>query len=443
MPIYASIFLLFFLIWSAIFLGEYLGLRELLGFVGLKWNTRVFQSAGTQYIWFFMMVIAAISGQAIRFRWSLGRLDEVSAELRTVPVLAISAFYYCLEYSGSINSNDPLVFISTIALGSVFRTWLCREKRCDYSFSKRRWTVLASMFAALGAASVITFKQSSRVSIGEVFRHGGPWENPNTLGVLVAVAGIIIATGIGDLFMRASLFSDTQKARHIISVLIIILAICWGLAITALYKTYSRGSWLAAITGYAYLIYTNRNRVIHVLIAAARIRRLTSAFLIALATGSILFVGYSEHFRSRVLSVADLTDLSWRNRIEAWIGGCNIIFDNYGVGVGWSRFDVMYDAYYKAEEIDDSSAIRLNDYLRLAGTIGVPSAILFVSSIVVGMRKSNDDNVSETEGFSRSGCVASCIVFLITFAINGGLFKLEVAAPFWVLWQISRPYYHL
>ena len=76
-------------------------------------------------------------------------------------------------------------------------------------------------------------------------RWSGPWDNPNEYGLLMAV-GLALAAG--------AIFHNRER-RRIDSLVSAVLFVSLILITNGLIHSYSRGSWVGAICGLAYLIF--------------------------------------------------------------------------------------------------------------------------------------------------------------------------------------------
>jgi O-antigen ligase len=156
----------------------------------------------------------------------------------------------------------------------------------------------------------------------------------------------------------------------------------------------------------------------------------------------------------RAVSVANANDFSWRNRVAAWEGALQMMAEKPWFGYGWNQPERVYDQFYRPSKVPEGAAIQLNDYFTLGTTLGIPALLCFVIYVSLSLRGSPKSKVQspkpEAQGpaatlaFSlqplafQSACRAGAVVLLVGFWFDGGLFKLAMAAPFWILLELGR-----
>ena len=182
----------------------------------------------------------------------------------------------------------------------------------------------------------------------------------------------------------------------------------------------------------------------------------------------------------RVVSVGNINDFSWRNRVAAWEGALQMMADKPWFGFGWNQPERVYDSFYRPARLTEGGAMQMNDYLMLGSTLGVPALLCFLMYVglclkgsprskaqspkfngqrtedrgqrtEVGGRRA-EDRGRRTEGglpntdhrslatdhWAKAVCRAGAVVLLVGFWFDGGLFKLATAAPFWILLEVGR-----
>ena len=155
----------------------------------------------------------------------------------------------------------------------------------------------------------------------------------------------------------------------------------------------------------------------------------------------------------RAFSAANVNDFSWRNRINAWEGGLQMMAEHPWLGVGWNQTERLYEHYYLPSKLTDSAAIQMNDYLTLGATIGVPGLVclcvyLWLSLTRNSKFKTNNLEIGDrqdaypTLNWTRLACRSAAIVLAVGFWFDGGLFKLPTAATFWILLELGRADVH-
>ena len=148
----------------------------------------------------------------------------------------------------------------------------------------------------------------------------------------------------------------------------------------------------------------------------------------------------------RALSVGNMSDFSWRNRVSAWEGALQIMAEHPVLGTGWNKPESLYQHYYLSPKMDESAAITLNDYLMLGATLGVPALICFGAYVGLSLTRKPDDRGQISDGgippidlrppasdLWQAICRAGAIVLAVGFWFDGGLFELPIAATFWIL----------
>ena len=280
----------------------------------------------------------------------------------------------------------------------------------------------------------------------------GPWDNPNTFGLLMGV-GVLIAIGFlyGCLRNYRNRSADVGQTfgnfspRLSLAIITFFLA-ATGLMVVGLAMSFSRAAWLGVIVAIIYVVFrsfSGRN------IPVVRKRSLLFGAVIVVSICVIAFwnIQHSNLLTvRRALSVSNPNDFSSRKRIAAYEAALTMVADRPWAGFGWNQPDRVYDHYYRKPKIDEGMAIQLNDYLTIASSLGIPAALLFISYVWLRLR-SNDCIqssgreswfvLSDAEWFPTI-CCAGAIVLLVGFWFDGGLFKTVLAIPFWVLLEIGR-----
>lgn len=216
-----------------------------------------------------------------------------------------------------------------------------------------------------------------------------------------------------------------------------------GLALAlGLVRSYSRGAWLGAAVGFGYLgmrwwrstgpagtgwrTWVERNR-------------LALAVMVVAAVVLGFWLGRQTEWRParRALSVGNVNDFSWRNRVSAWDGAVRMMADRPVTGFGWNVPERMYSEYYRSAKVSEWMAIQLNDYLTLGMAAGVPALACFVVYMGVG-RRGRQDLLEGKASWAVWGCIAAAATLLVGFWFDGGLFKWPTGFTFWVLLELGR-----
>jgi O-antigen ligase len=227
----------------------------------------------------------------------------------------------------------------------------------------------------------------------------------------------------------------------------------------ALLHSYSRGAWLAAICGLAYLA----NEVFSFQFSQASPRRavfsrrvLKNVLLLEIIGLSIFVLAFWQfrhtewHPARRAFSAGNMNDFSWRNRIASWEGALQIAAEHPWLGAGWNQPASLYQNYYLPPKVGESDAIWLNDYLVLGAMLGVPALICFGMYLWLSLTRKPDDRGQISDGgippidlkpppsdLWQAICRAGAIVLLVGFWFDGGLFNLPTASIFWILLELG------
>jgi O-antigen ligase len=342
------------------------------------------------------------------------------------------------------NTQCLAVILAGVTLGSFASLDTSTRHGIQYSIlSLQRFVALLIIF--LVVASI--YKKSAQLL---TYYHGrarptGPWENPNIYGLLMGV-GVVLATGMA--IQGRMLNKANQSVRAWLITGTWIAAI--GATSIGLWKSYSRGGWLATMLGLMFLIIRLPCSPKSTLAAWLR-RNICPLVLIATAIVAIGFlqVRHSKIMvANRVLSVANINDFSWRNRIIALEGSLQMMIEKPWFGFGWNQAEAEYDHYYRPPKTADAMAIEMNDYFMLGSSLGIPALVCFFAYIWMSLTKENwgwggGSKINGTSLESRkldwlkSTCRAGAIILLVGFWFDGGLFKMATAAPFWLLLEFG------
>jgi O-antigen ligase len=240
-----------------------------------------------------------------------------------------------------------------------------------------------------------------------------------------------------------------------------------------LVKSYSRGAWVGAAAGLAYLGYqaVRGNREIREIYESRRGESLGSAsarpwvravvrnpvkiLLVVVSLGVMAFWSFRGTERvvaRRALSVVNANDFSWRKRVAAWEGALQMMADRPWFGFGWNKPGPAYDLYYRAAGADEEGAFQMNDFLVLGTTIGLPALVCFAVYLGLALQHLRFANYHERPQVSgprtldigrwtlgsRAICRAGAVVLLVGFWFDSGLFKRATGATFWVLLELGR-----
>ena len=328
-------------------------------------------------------------------------------------------------------------------------------------------------------------------------RWTGPWDNPNTFGVLMAV-GVVLSLGRAVQRLKAKgqmLNTESQGAatsgrgvpsggeqrsaniEHRTSnvehrtlnlghwLRLVFLLAAAGVMGVGLIKSYSRGAWVGAALGLAYLGYfvakaESRKQKAEMGRGKAEtlkaemlkaVRSWLALAIISVAVGLLAFWSCRHTERAvarRATSVANANDFSWRKRVAAYEGALQMMADKPLLGFGWNQPQRVYDQFYRTPKVDEGAAIQLNDYFTLGTTLGIPALACFVAFIGLSLTRNTEHETRNTQTAALrpltsdlwlpSVCRAAAIVLLVGFWFDGGLFKLATGATFWILLELGR-----
>jgi len=283
-----------------------------------------------------------------------------------------------------------------------------------------------------------TFEYQGRI------RWLGPWNSPNIAGLLMG-AGVVVAFGWAISYFKPKPLKETKTSTWkfkvgkycVVSVLfcaITLMAYC-------LVKTFSRGAWLATCLGLTYLLWQQFSRGSNIL----RWRRnCLPAFIIVLSVVFCFFWHFQRtewHSARRAFSVGNQNDFSWRNRVAAWNGDCQMMMERPWFGLGWNQTESFYEHYYLPPKRTESGAIQMNDYLLLGVKLGIPALFCFGIYLWLSLTEKSEKQkpkpvIMEVD-WLRAICRAGAIVLLVGFWFDGGLFQLPTAAMFWILLELG------
>lgn len=400
-------------------------------------------------------------------------LDKPNIWLTGTVVIAVAS--YALHYSTASKSIQALTFLFGAVLGQSVAAWSVAQKPGNKLRSM--FVIVVLLIGFLSVASV--WKTDSRPDYqyrGQT-RWTGPWNNPNLYGLLMGL-GLVLATGLTvqslrtkDQLKTATGTQRTHGWRFWMKTVFFLAAA--GVTSMGLVKSLSRGAWLATLCGLAYLFWQRLSRgpfpisESHAesrLLLVARDSRLAwlrrnwlifCAVLVSVAVLVFWHCHHTEHLVARrALSVGNVNDFSWRNRVAAWEGTLQMMAEKPWFGLGWSQPEPVYNHYYRPIKLNDSAAIQMNDYLVLGATLGMPAMACFLAYLWLSLTgKSERSQKIEAGGQGSESaaldsrlatmdmipvvCRAGAIVLLVGFWFDGGLFSLATAAPFWMLLELG------
>ena len=416
------------------------------------------------YIVGFRALVARIGNR--RLKLSAGSFVPVASSLKHVcfwGLIVTTAIWLILSYRTAVDTSESLVFIFGIALseGYVFlkcftSRWGGRHRVCH--------AVCGSFALLVSIGSIFEYTFVRDFFYRDQIRWHGIWINPNTCGLLLGV-GLVLGVGLFLNCWRSNTAND--KCASLFWAIV-----CLSL-LNGLLATYSRGAILSTTVA---LIFLGRNwcRVKksplslddatadgeaddwkwwrrwgnwgEVLLAGIKSNR-AMLTLTALSLAVLIFWNFRHtEFTPlrRVLSVGNINDFSWRNRVTTYEGAARIIASDWGMGCGWVNTTALYDDLYRPSKTPAAAAIALNDHLVLTMKLGIPAGLCFLGlcffrivgslqrapPVVFGLgREDEEPNLVDVD-WLEIVCRAGALVLLIGFWFDGGLFNVCRGFPF-------------
>lgn len=422
------------------------------------------------------------------FAFLRGNLREPDFWLSAFLFLALVR--YAFAYEPAAKSLHVVVLLTGIFIGKGIAFWVRSPlTRPPATLSsgpsggeERVRGILIVLVLLLAVSALWQTDLGMQYQYRGVPRWKGPWDNPNTYGVLMAAGAIL---GVGLLASRAARYSSqppesqTQvpMAKVTRGIRILLLSGTTIVCGFGLVKSYSRGAWLGVVCGLGYLLWNCLNHETHQrheTTFAAREHRdrkerrpfpgallwpfkefscrscvswLTNSWLaLSAILLSLLILSFWQfrHSQSpvlrRVFSVANLNDFSWRNRVTVWQGSARMMVAHPFFGVGWGQVEKKFAEGYRAARLEESAAAQLNDYFTLANSAGLPALLCFLAYAAVAMRPRPgfpNPNSSGRLVALRPALLAAAVALLVGFWFDGGLFRLPACAVFWLLLELA------
>ncbi len=366
--------------------------------------------------------------------------------------------------AGFDQSTNALVLLAGIVLSQIVEELSTRNTQLRLSLAQTSFIVLVGFLAIVSLTQLDdSFKYTYR---GER-RASGLWVSPNTYGLLMG-AGLVLSLACISQAYRlrpASQSSDeperndrssvstviTRNTKWISITLMLLSGAVAALFVASLLRSYSRGAWLATLAGLVYFCFQTTCSASRSNCEMRRISRLNNLltwlrrnfWVGAVVCTSLLLIVTSRSMNTeqllvrRAISAANVNDFSWRNRVAAWEGALQIMADHPFVGVGWHRISREFEYFYVPSKLAEHSSIIVNDYLTLGMALGIPALLCFAALIWISFRN------PPTHRFERHWTVtasrSALIILLVGFWFDGGLFKLALAAPFWLFLELAIP----
>lgn len=358
--------------------------------------------------------------------------------------LGWAGLVYGRSYETAYPRADFVTLLAGAALGLAAGIWRLRAERNGRVGAAQR-TLLPLLAFLLLAVALFHPDMGRSFSYRGHGRWMGPYFLPNTYGLLMGL-GMILAVG---LFLKRGVGSREWSGENAALSLLRasawrwVWAVAFGFMMVGLIKSYSRGAWVGTACGLAYLAYSARllprptrpaSRGAYAALAPALAVLLCAGFVL----GCLNWRLAENRVLRRVFSVSNLNDFSWRNRVVASIGALQMIWDKPLGGYGWNRFQTAYDRSFRPVTLSDGDAILLNDYLRLAMTVGLPATLCLLAYVrwqfLQGHRSFfRTPGSASAADWDAAVCRSGFVVLAIGFVPENGLFHLALGGPFWIL----------
>lgn len=353
-----------------------------------------------------------------------------------------AGWVYARDYAVAARGTDFLVFVAALAFANVTR-FVCTDEA-------RRKFVMRFLVLSLTVASCVRVGGGLSYQYRGEPRLRGPWDNPNTFGLLMAVA-VILSLGLAlDAWCRRPKTSDCvlSRLRRFVPLIWLICAVIAG---DALVRSYSRGAWLGAALGLGWWVWRWLRSLSEGPAPPPRpvlLRRCAlPALVLCLSLGVIAFWNFRNTevpVVRRAFSAGNLNDFSWRNRVATWPGALEVMARKPVSGWGWNRPATVFEHGHKPASLNEGGAISLNSYLMLGMTLGLPALLGFLAWVWLSLRTNDDsdrmnlENVPEVGPMARHSYKAAVLALLAGLAFDGGISKLCVAVPFALMLELCH-----
>lgn len=443
----------------------------------LRQITAVFYDQKTQWIVYlcFAIYFAAIVMLQIELKTAHCAVRE---RRRYAPAMwlacafCINAVLYATCYSLSASA---LILIGGAVLGRGIALWVAFDtaKQFPPCICRFPFLVLVLQIILLAFAPFLKTNVDCVFEYRGIIRWVGPWDSPNIFGLLMGT-GVVLSVGI--LYLSLLIFitkeseatRGTTTAKKYVQFALVTLFLFFIVIMSyALLQSYSRGAWLSIVCGLSYLAYQEAFRKKRIC------RRRNANFtglpcicgfdnwfrinwfpmsVLILAIGILIFweVRHTDRLTPRrIVSIGNMNDFSWKNRVAAWEGTLQMMSEKPWFGFGWNQPEPLYEHYYLSPKLDESKAIEVNDYLMLGAALGIPSLFCFgvyfwLSLTGKALSKKRVIELREEEigcwkshDSLKTTCRAGAIVLLVGFWFDGGLFELPTASTFWILLELG------
>lgn len=400
-----------------------------------------------------------LAGAAFRLR-AEARDAAIDSALLLVTFIC-SSLWYVAGYPGSIAHGDCVVLLFGMTIGQAIRAFGSHRPGNGTIVMS---TLMPALLVILAVAALVRPNMGVAFYYRERLRWTGPWDNPNTFGVLMG-AGLVLALGL--LWKRRLMrrgFCSVEDAmtqpppgglRDWRAWACLMAA---GACLIGLVMSFSRGAWVAAGCALIYLAGTgvraaaasNPADGCRAIIVGRLVPWLGPFCVVLVSIGVLAFWNFrstEEPLVRRVFSVGNLNDFSWRNRVNSTIGALQIMGDHPLAGLGWNQPEGTYNELYRPFRLTEGMAIVLNDYFVIGMTLGIPAMLCLLAYIWRRFRSGHRAFMDRsgrisTHDWDMLTCRAAFLVLLIGFIPERGLFYLAAGVPFWILLELGASVPH-
>ena len=380
-------------------------------------------------------------------------------------LFSICALAYGMHYQEASRSTDPLLLGFGLALFLGVKLWRAANARRTQPFNIDL-AVVTSLLLLLPLGSLFHPDPLQRFHYRGHVRWSGMWENPNTFGLLMGT-GFVLAVGSFLLQPRlrhpaVASGGSPRGTAHPRTRTMAAAALCLvpaALCGLGLLRSYSRGAWVGTAIALCWLLWQwfmpppclrvgpaeNPHPQGGAAPAPPGLRR-SRMVQMAIILASLLVLSFwtFRHTEQRVVrrafSVANINDFSWRNRVAAYVGSFQMMAAKPWFGYGWNATTQVYDQLFLPPKVVEWAAIRVNDYLSIGTSLGVPALLCLIFLVALSLRQGGAAPLQQGRGPAAATppdlpCICRCalMVLVVGFWFEAGLFKLATSSLFWVL----------
>jgi O-antigen ligase len=386
--VFAGVFLLTLL--PAIFLEEYLLLAIPFGLLFFYWAWQ------NTYSVFLLLIISLPWSIEFNFTPSLGTDLPDEPLMLLVAGLTVAALFYNRNLIAAKHLKHPLLLLTGLHLVWIIIAVIFSDDSLlslKYLFAKS-WYVLAFVLApviflinkiSIQRVAAVFFVSMLSIVVLTIFRHAQygftfatindaltPFfrNHVNYSAMLVCFVPVAIA-----------IYRLTEKYRKL-------LLIAVGIILLALFFSFSRGAWLALITGLlAYWLIKKKLLVTAYVLSIVIV--IASLFWIKTDKRYLVFAHdyattvFHKNFNEHLIATYRLKDVSTAERFYRWVAGVRMTEDHLLTGYGPNSFYNNYKAYtipaFKTWVSDNKDRSTVHNYfLLLTIEQGLPGLIIFL-----------------------------------------------------------------